>query len=265
MNCPHTARIAAPFYLDSREAVPLLIFQQPGTNALATAERIKTAMKELAKSFPSGLQYDIVYDTTLFISQSVNEVYKTIIEAVILVVIVVILFLQTWRASLIPIVAIPVSLIGTFAVLSAVGFSLNNLSLFGLVLAVGIVVDDAIVVVENVERNIRAGQSPRDAAHETMDEVGTALIAIALVLSAVFVPAAFISGISGQFFRQFAVTIASATVISCIVSLTLSPALCALLFKPHSEHKGRGSLLSRPINVFFRGFNIGFDRLSGGY
>ncbi|HXC26372.1 MAG TPA: multidrug efflux RND transporter permease subunit [Stellaceae bacterium] len=252
-------------YLDTREAVPLLIFQQPGTNALATAERIKATMKELAKSFPSGLRYDLVYDTTAFIAQSVNEVYKTIFEAVVLVVIVVILFLQTWRASLIPIVAIPVSLIGTFAVLAAIGFSLNNLSLFGLVLAVGIVVDDAIVVVENVERNIRQGQSPRDAAHETMDEVGTALIAIALVLSAVFIPAAFISGISGQFFRQFAVTIASATVISCIVSLTLSPALCALLFKPHSEHTGRASLLTRPINAFFRGFNTGFEKLSRGY
>ena len=252
-------------YLDTREAVPLLIFQQPGTNALATAARIKSAMKELAKAFPSGLQYDIVYDTTTFIAQSVDEVYKTIFEAVVLVVIVVILFLQTWRASLIPIVAIPVSLIGTFAVLAAMGFSLNSLSLFGLVLAVGIVVDDAIVVVENVERNIRAGKSPRDAAHETMNEVGGALIAIALVLSAVFVPAAFISGISGQFFRQFAVTIASATVLSCIVSLTLSPALCALLFKRHSEHQGRGSLLTRPISAFFRGFNIAFDRLSGGY
>ena len=252
-------------YLDNREAVPLLIFQQPGTNALATATRIKATMKELSQAFPAGLQYDIVYDTTLFIAQSVDEVYKTIFEAVILVVVVVILFLQTWRASLIPIVAIPVSLIGTFTVLSAAGFSLNNLSLFGLVLAVGIVVDDAIVVVENVERNIRAGKSPREAAHETMDEVGVALIAIALVLSAVFVPAAFISGISGQFFRQFAVTIASATVISCLVSLTLSPALCALLFRPHDEHAGRGSLLTRPINAFFRLFNRGFERLASGY
>ena len=252
-------------YLDDRQAVPMLIFQQPGTNALATAARINATIADLAKSFPSGLQYDIVYDTTLFIAELVNEVYKTIFEAVVLVVIVVLLFLQTWRASLIPIVAIPVSLIGTFAVLAAVGFSLNNLSLFGLVLAVGIVVDDAIVVVENVERNIRAGQSPRDAAHETMDEVGAALIAIALVLSAVFIPAAFIGGISGQFFRQFAVTIATATVISCIVSLTLSPALCALLFKPHREQEGRGSLLTRPVRVFFHGFNFGFEKLSGGY
>ena len=177
---------------------------------------------------------------------------KTIFEAVILVVIVVILFLQTWRASIIPIVAIPVSLIGTFAVLAAFGFSLNNLSLFGLVLAIGIVVDDAIVVVENVERNLRLGMSPNEAAHRTMDEVGGALIAIALVLSAVFIPAAFIRGISGQFFRQFAVTIAAATIISCLCSLTLSPALCALLFKPHDEHAARGSLLLAPIGLLPR-------------
>ena len=168
-----------------------------------------------------------------------NEVIKTIYEAVGLVVIVVLLFLQTWRASIIPIIAIPVSLIGTFAVLAAFGFSLNNLSLFGLVLAIGIVVDDAIVVVENVERNLRAGMSPREAAHKTMDEVGGALVAIALVLAAVFIPAAFITGISGQFFRQFAVTIAAATGISLLVSLTLSPALCAMLFKPHVAEKPR--------------------------
>ena len=252
-------------YLDDREAVPMLIFQRPGSNALATAARLKVAMEELSTSFPAGLKYDIVYNPTEFIAESVNEVYKTMFEAVLLVVIVVIVFLQTWRASLIPIVAIPVSLIGTLTVMAAVGFSLNNLSLFGLVLAIGIVVDDAIVVVENVERNIRAGMSPRDAAHATMDEVGGALIAIALVLSAVFIPAAFIAGISGQFFRQFAVTIASATVISCIVSLTLSPALCALLFKPHREHAGAGSALTRPINAFFRVFNVGFDKLSSGY
>jgi hydrophobe/amphiphile efflux-1 (HAE1) family protein len=252
-------------YLDDRQAVPMLIFQQPGSNALATADRIKAAIKDLSKAFPSGLRYDIVYDTTEYIAQSVDEVYKTIFEAVVLVVIVVFLFLQTWRASVIPIVAIPVSLIGTFTVLAAAGFSLNNLSLFGLVLAVGIVVDDAIVVVENVERNIRAGQSPRDAAHETMDEVGGALIAIALVLSAVFIPAAFIAGISGQFFRQFAVTIASATLISCVVSLTLSPALCALLFKPHSEQERASSGLRRPIDAFFSGFNFGFSKLSSGY
>jgi hydrophobe/amphiphile efflux-1 (HAE1) family protein len=192
-------------------------------------------------------------------------VKHTIYEAVALVVLVVILFLQTWRASIIPIVAIPVSLIGTFAVLAAFGFSLNNLSLFGLVLAIGIVVDDAIVVVENVERNIREGMSPTEAAHRTMDEVGAALIAIAIVLSAVFVPAAFIPGISGQFFRQFAVTIASATIISCFLSLTLSPAMCAILFKPHVENPPRPSLLVRPIRGFFRGFNWAFTGMSNGY
>src|SRR5437588_6601857 len=252
-------------YLDQREAVPLLVFQRPGSNALATADRLKATMQQLARSFPNGLSYSIVYNPTEFIAESVHEVQKTIFEAVILVVIVVILFLQTWRASIIPIVAIPVSLVGTFAVLAAFGFSLNNLSLFGLVLAIGIVVDDAIVVVENVERNLRAGMSPKEAAHRTMDEVGGALIAIALVLSAVFIPAAFIPGISGQFFRQFAITIASATIISCLCSLTLSPALCALLFKPHQEHAEPRSALIRPIAAFFRGFNYAFDKVSTGY
>src|SRR3954465_5512274 len=253
-------------YLDDRPAVPLLIFQRPGSNALETAERIKATMVELSASFPSGLRYDIVYNPTEFIGESVHEVIKTIFEAVGLVVIVVILFLQTWRASIIPIVAIPVSLIGTFSVLAAMGYSLNNLSLFGLVLAIGIVVDDAIVVVENVERNLREGLSPREAAHRTMDEVGGALIAIALVLSAVFIPAAFIPGISGQFFRQFAVTIASATIISCLCSLTLSPALCALLFKPHDhEAHEKSSFLMRPVHAFFNGFNRVFDGLASGY
>jgi HAE1 family hydrophobic/amphiphilic exporter-1 len=252
-------------YLDQREAVPLLIFQRPGSNALATAALILDTMRQLAQSFPAGLRYDIVYNPTEFIAESVREVVKTIWEAVLLVVIVVVLFLQTWRASIVPIVAIPVSLIGTFAMLAAMGFSLNNLSLFGLVLAIGIVVDDAIVVVENVERNLRSGMSPSEAAHRTMDEVGGALVAIALVLIAVFVPATFIPGISGQFFRQFAVTIATATVISCLVSLTLSPALCALLFKPHQEATRRGSLLGRPVRAFFRGFNTAFERVSAGY
>ena len=262
-------------YLDALDAVPLIVFQQPGSNALSTASHIHATMAELSKQFPPGLRYDIVYDTTTFIAQSVHEVLVTIIEAVALVVVVVILFLQTWRASVIPIVAIPVSLVGTFAVLAALGFSLNNLSLFGLVLAVGIVVDDAIVVVENVERNLRLGMSPREAAHRTMDEVGGALIAIALTLCAVFIPSAFISGISGQFFRQFAVTIAASTVISCFVSLTLSPALCAILFKPHVDSTGphgtsmepngataRRSLLARPLLAFFAGFNRGFEWLS---
>ena len=252
-------------YLDERVAVPMGIFQRPGSNALATATALKKTMEELSKTFPQGVKHDIVYNPTEFISQSVNEVVTTIFEAVFLVIIVVILFLQTWRASIIPIVAIPVSLIGTFAVLAAFGFSLNNLSLFGLVLAIGIVVDDAIVVVENVERNLRAGLSPTDAAHRTMDEVGGALIAIALVLSAVFVPAAFMPGITGQFFRQFAVTIAASTVISLLVSLTLSPALCALLFKPHATHAGQGSLPVRLAHAFFARFNRAFDRVASGY
>jgi hydrophobe/amphiphile efflux-1 (HAE1) family protein len=253
-------------YLDTQQAVPMGIFQLPGSNALDTAQRVLSTIETLSKTFPPGVAYTVVYNPTEFIAQSVNEVYKTIFEAIILVVVVVIVFLQTWRASIIPIVAIPVSLVGTFAVLSALGYSLNNLSLFGLVLAVGIVVDDALVVVENVERNIREGMSPRSAAHETMDEVGGALIAIALVLSAVFIPAAFIPGISGQFFRQFAVTIAASTVISLIISLTLSPALCALLFKPHREHdEERVWTPFRPVVAFFRLFNRGFDALSRGY
>ncbi len=254
-------------YLDRLEAVPVLVYQQPGTNALSTARQIRATMRTLSRDFPQGVRYDIVYDTTLFIAQSVHEVVVTILGAVLLVVIVVILFLQTWRASLIPIAAIPISLIGTFAILNLVGFSLNTLSLFGLVLAVGIVVDDAIVVVENVERNLRLGLTPREAAHRTMDEVGGALIAIALTLCAVFIPSAFISGISGQFFRQFAVTIAASTVISCLVSLTLSPALCALLLKPHAVHAhgGRPPLLLRPLAAFFAAFNRGFVWLSDRY
>ncbi|MCE3249042.1 MAG: transporter, hydrophobe/amphiphile efflux-1 family, partial [Geminicoccaceae bacterium] len=252
-------------YLDERQAVPLLVFQRPGSNALATAEEVLATMADLAQSFPPGLRYDVVYNPTEFIEQSIDAVFETIYEAVLLVVVVVVLFLQTWRASLIPIVAIPVSLIGTFAVMAALGYSLNNLSLFGLVLAIGIVVDDAIVVVENVERNLARGMSPKEAAHRTMDEVGNALVAIALVLAAVFIPAAFIPGISGQFFRQFAVTIATATAISCFVSLTLSPALCALLLKPHEAHAGRKPLLLRPVRAFFNGFNHAFDKLSLGY
>ncbi len=252
-------------YLDERVAIPMGIFQRPGSNALQTADQVQAKMVELSKSFPQGLQYDIVYNPTVFISDSVDAVIQTIFEAVILVVIVIILFLQTWRASVVPIVAIPVSLIGTFAMLAALGYSLNNLSLFGLVLAIGIVVDDAIVVVENVERNIREGLSPREAAYRTMEEVGGALVAIALVLTAVFIPTVFLSGILGQFFRQFAVTIATATAISLIVSLTLSPALCALLFKPHNPNEDRRTLASRLIGGFFRGFNRGFEWTSSRY
>ncbi|ODS01577.1 RND transporter [Methyloceanibacter superfactus] len=252
-------------YLDERVAIPMGIFQRPGSNALETAAQVEATMEELSKSFPSGLRYDIVYNPTVFISDSVEAVIHTMLEAVILVVLVIVIFLQTWRASLVPIVAIPVSLIGTFTMLAALGYSLNNLSLFGLVLAIGIVVDDAIVVVENVERNIREGLAPREAAYRTMDEVGTALIAMTLVVCAVFIPTLFLSGILGQFFRQFAVTIATSTLISLVVSLTLSPALCALLFKPHEPLHERKSLFSRTIGRFFHGFNVGFEWVSFKY
>jgi hydrophobe/amphiphile efflux-1 (HAE1) family protein len=251
-------------YLDLDPAVAIAVFQRPGSNALATAQAIKEAMAEAGKRFPPGLQYKIVYDPTTFIQESVDAVLETILEAILLVVLVVVLFLQTWRAAVIPLVAIPVSLVGTFFLMGLFGFSLNNLSLFGLVLAVGIVVDDAIVVVENVERNIAAGLNPRDAAMKSMDEVGAALVAIALVLCAVFVPSAFITGISGQFYKQFALTIAGATVISLIVSLTLSPALCALLLKPHDERR-QDRWWERPLHGFFRLFNANFERLARGY
>jgi hydrophobe/amphiphile efflux-1 (HAE1) family protein len=251
-------------YLDKDPAVGLGIFQLPGSNAIAAAEAIKKSMDELSKSFPEGMKYTIIYNPTDFIQQSVDAVVTTIFEAVLLVVLVVVLFLQTWRAAIIPIVAIPVSLIGTFFFMALFGFSLNNLSLFGLVLAIGIVVDDAIVVVENVERNMALGLSPRDAAYRTMEEVGAALVAIALVLTAVFVPSAFITGISGQFYRQFALTIAGATVISLIVSLTLSPALCAILLKP-KDADGKPKLWMRPVHAFFHIFNVSFEKLANGY
>src|SRR6185369_3468251 len=251
-------------YLNLDPAVAIAIFQTPGSNALATAQDIRKTMANASKRFPQGLKYDIVYDPTQFIQQSVDAVMETILEAILLVILVVVLFLQTWRAAIIPLVAIPVSLIGTFFLMAAFGFSLNNLSLFGLVLAVGIVVDDAIVVVENVERNIAAGLSPRDAAMRSMDEVGAALVAIALVLCAVFVPSAFITGISGQFYRQFALTIAGATVISLIVSLTLSPALCALLLKPHADRQVE-RWWEKPLHRFFGVFNAGFEKLALGY
>jgi hydrophobe/amphiphile efflux-1 (HAE1) family protein len=255
-------------YLDGKVATALLIYQRPGSNALATAAAALQTMKDLSKSFPAGLEYRVVYNTTEFIQQSVDEVIRTLFEAVALVVLVIILFLQTWRAAIIPIVAIPVSLIGTFFVMATFGFSLNNLTLFGLVLAIGIVVDDAIVVVENVERYLRQGLSPRDAAHKTMDEVGGALVAIALVLCAVFIPSAFITGISGAFYKQFALTIAASTIISAFVSLTLSPALAALFLRPHDgEERAPGFLatVGRPLDLFFSAFNRGFERLSSGY
>ena len=251
-------------YLNLDPAVAIAVFQRPGSNALATAQGIRGAMAEMSKRFPPGVKYEIVYDPTQFIQQSVEAVQETILEAIVLVVLVVVMFLQTWRAAVIPLIAIPVSLIGTFFFMATFGFTLNTLSLFGLVLAVGIVVDDAIVVVENVERNIARGLAPRDAAIKSMDEVGAALIAIALVLTAVFVPSAFITGISGQFYRQFAMTIASATVISLIVSLTLSPALCAMLLKPH-DPRHRDKWWERPIHGFFRHFNRAFERLAQGY
>jgi hydrophobe/amphiphile efflux-1 (HAE1) family protein len=251
-------------YLDRDPAIAIGVFQRPGSNALATSKALINTMNGLATSFPPGLKYTIVYNPTEFIQQSVDAVEETIGEAIILVVLVVILFLETWRAAVIPIVAIPVSLIGTFFAMSIFGFTLNNLSLFGLVLAIGIVVDDAIVVVENVQRNIEGGLKPREAAIKSMDEVGAALVAIALVLTSVFVPSAFITGISGQFYRQFALTIAAATIISLIVSLTLSPALCALLLKPSTEaHEGPG--WAKPIRGFFRLFNRGFGALTRGY
>jgi multidrug efflux pump len=227
-------------YLDGQPSVTLAVFQLPGSNAIETADAIKKAMHDLSEIFPKGVQYKVVYDTTVFIDESITAVYHTLFEAIVLVFIVVLVFLQTWRATVIPMIAVPVSLIGTFAAMSLLGFSLNNLSLFGLVLAIGIVVDDAIVVVENVERYLAMGESPLEASRKAMDEVSGPVIGIALVLCAVFVPTAFLAGISGQFFKQFALTIAVSTVISAFNSLTLSPALCALMLKPHGhgEHGG---------------------------
>jgi HAE1 family hydrophobic/amphiphilic exporter-1 len=251
-------------YLGRQSAVALAIDQRPGSNALATANKLRATMERLAQDFPQGMTYDIGYNPTEFVQASVDAVIETIFEAIALVVLVVILFLQNFRTALIPILAIPVSLVGTFAVMATFGFSLNNLTLFGLVLAIGIVVDDAIVVVENIERNLRKGLAPREAAHRTMDEVGTALVAIALVLSAVFIPAAFVSGITGQFFRQFALTIASATIISAIVSLTLSPALAALILKPAGATPAL-SRVSRRVQRACDGFNRGLERVAGRY
>ena len=254
-------------FLLRKSAVALLVTQRPGSNALATAKNISDTMEKLKARFPRGLDYNIGYNPTEFIAQSVHELIKTIYEAMLLVVIVVLVFLQGWRPAIIPIIAIPVSLVGTFAVMAALGFSINNLTLFGLVLAVGIVVDDAIVVVENVERHLEHGMSRRDAALKTMEEVGSALVSIALVLCAVFVPTAFLGGISGQFFQQFAVTIAVATAISCFCSLTLSPALASLILVPGQEKKPPASwnFIARGWDTFTGYFNRGFDRLSHGY
>jgi HAE1 family hydrophobic/amphiphilic exporter-1 len=253
-------------FMDREPGLPLLIFAQPGANSLAVEHEVLSTMETLSQAFPPGVRYKVIYDPTIFVGKSVDEVITTIFVAILLVVGVVFLFLQSWRAAIIPVIAIPVSLVGTFTVLYALGISLNNLSLFGLVLAVGIVVDDAIVVVENVERNLERGMAPAKAAHVTMDEVGGALISIALTLCAVFVPSAFLSGISGLFFRQFAVTIAASTLISCFVSLTLSPALCAVLFKAHEPgHGRRSSRIGRLVRTAFDRFNFGFEWLSTGY
>jgi multidrug efflux pump len=252
--------------LDNQQAVAIPIFQAPGSNAIQISDHVRATMEELKKNFPQGMDYSIAYDPTVFVRDSIKAVIHTLLEAVLLVVLVVILFLQTWRASIIPLLAVPVSIIGTFAAMLAFGFSINNLSLFGLVLAIGIVVDDAIVVVENVERNIEAGLTPRDATLKAMREVTGPIIAIALVLCAVFVPIAFISGLTGEFYRQFALTIAFSTIISAFNSLTLSPALAALLLKGHDAPKdwlARG--MDKVFGGFFRGFNKVFSRSSEGY
>jgi multidrug efflux pump len=257
---------AVKSYRDGANAISLRVFQLPGTNALDTADAVYAEMKTLKERFPSGVDYSINYDPTRFVRQSFKSVLHTLIEAIILVVLVVILFLQTWRASIIPLLAVPVSLVGTFAVMKLLGSSLNNLSLFGLVLAIGIVVDDAIVVVENVERYLAKGFKPREATLRAMNEVTGAVVAVALVLCAVFIPVAFLGGITGQFYRQFALTIAVSTVISAFNSLTLSPALAALLLKPHTKgDHSRESLAMRLVHGFFAKFNLGFDWLSNRY
>ena len=252
--------------LNNKEAAAIAVFQAPGSNALALSNDVRAAMDRLAPSFPDGVKYDIVYDPTRFVQTSIEKVVETLIEAVLLVVLVVIIFLQTWRASIIPLLAVPISIVGTFAALLALGFSINTLTLFGLVLAIGIVVDDAIVVVENVERNIERGLTPRDATVQAMREVSGPIIAIALVLCAVFVPLAFVPGLSGQFYRQFAVTIAISTVISAFNSLTLSPALAAILLRPHDAPKdGLTRGMDKIFGGFFRWFNRVFKRSSSAY
>lgn len=250
-------------YLNTDAAVAMVVNQRPGTNALETAADVLETVERLSQDFPEGLVYDVIYNPTEYIQASIDAVVKTMLEAVVLVVAVILLFLGTWRAAVTPILAIPVSLVGTFAVMSALGYSINNLSLFGLVLAVGIVVDDAIIVVEGIEKHIRNGASPREAARKTMREVSGALIATSLVLAAVFIPTAAVAGISGEFYRQFAVTITAATAISLLVSLTLSPSLAAMLLRPHGEQKP--GLLMRPVTYALSKFDAGFDRASNGY
>jgi multidrug efflux pump len=252
--------------LNNKEAVAIPIFQRPGSNAIAISDEVRAEMATLKKEFPQGVDYSIVYDPTVFVRGSIEAVVHTLFEAIILVVLVVILFLQTWRASIIPLVAVPVSLIGTFAIMYVAGFSLNALSLFGLVLAIGIVVDDAIVVVENVERHIEHGLDPKMATRQAMTEVTGPIVATALVLCAVFVPAAFISGLTGQFYRQFALTIAISTVISAFNSLTLSPALAAILLKGRDEPKDKLTVwMDRSLGWLFRPFNRTFEKAADGY
>jgi hydrophobe/amphiphile efflux-1 (HAE1) family protein len=252
-------------YLSNKPTVVMAVMQRPGSNALAAAKAVRAQMDDLAKSFPKGMEYSVIYNPTEFIGQSIDAVYHTLFEAVILVVIVILVFLQNWRAAVIPIVAIPVSLIGTAVMLAAVGYSLNNLSLFGLVLAIGIVVDDAIVVVENVERYIEEGMRPIEAARRSMDEVSGALVAIVLVLCAVFVPTLFISGISGAFYKQFAVTISTATVISLLISLTLSPALAAILLRERERVEPSAPRWRQWLQSAGDKFNHGFERMSDRY
>jgi multidrug efflux pump len=253
-------------YLNNEEAAAIVIFEAPGANSIALSDAVRARMAELKKDFPEGVDYAIAYDPTVFVRASVDSVVSTLLEAVLLVVLVVVVFLQTWRASIIPLLAVPVSIVGTFAVLLLLGYSINVLTLFGLVLAIGIVVDDAIVVVENVERHIEDGLTPLDAAHKAMSEVSGPIVAISLVLAAVFVPIAFIDGVTGQFYRQFAVTIAASVLISAFNSLTLSPALAAVLLKPHGAPKdalARG--IDRVAGRFFGWFNARFKRSSDRY
>jgi multidrug efflux pump len=252
--------------LDNKQAVQMIIFQQPGANSLQISDDINAAMEELKKDMPDGVTYEICYDPTRFVRESIDAVVHTLFEAIALVVIVVVVFLQSWRASLIPLLAVPVSIVGTFSLLLGFGFTINALSLFGMVLAIGIVVDDAIVVVENVERNMAAGLSARDATYKAMQEVSGPIIAIALTLVAVFVPLAFMSGLTGQFYKQFAMTIAISTVISAFNSLTLSPALAAMLLKGHHEPKDRLTrVIDRILGPLFNGFNKVFNRGSDSY
>lgn len=253
-------------YLDGKSAIAVLVYQRPGTNAVDTAKEVKRTMAEMSKDFPQGISYEIAYNPTDYVEQSINEVTETLFFTTVFVVFTVFVFLHGWRPTIIPVIAIPISLIGTFAVMQSLGVTLNTLSLFGLVLAIGIVVDDAIVVVENVERLIAEGMAPREATHKAMDEVGSALIATTLVLIAVFVPTVFVPGISGQFYQQFALTISISTAISTFVSLTLSPALCAILLRPKDAPRNNfGRWVSFLFGWFFRWFNRSFDFTSHAY